>query len=233
MPPKNLDKDQYSKAEVAEMLRKQQEEVDDRIAAAELVAEMTDVEKAHYVTLEGTAKDEFLFMEKSQRAAVLRDAQDQDPVVYKAVDGTEYRKSAGEALIKMAKDRDNDRRELDDLKKAREEDRIAKMAETELQHLPGELSTRIALIKSVESIQDETERANAMAALKAQNAQMEQAFREHGTREGLHLVKGASAQLDQLAKKYAQDNPGTSYTDAYDQVSTANPELYAQAVNGQ
>lgn len=230
----DLKKEQYTKAEVAELIRKEAEEINEKVEVAELVAEMTDAEKSLYKSLSGEAKDEFLFMDSAQRADKVAKAQDSDPVVYTATDGTEYRKSAGEALISMAKGRDQDRKDLVELQKGRDEDRITKMAEVDLKYLPGELATRVALIKSVESITDETQRTAAMDALKAQNASMMKAMEEFGTSEGLTLVKGdAQEQLEGMAKTYQKDHPDVNSVDAYNKVAEANPDLYAKAVNGE
>lgn len=229
-----LDKDQYTKAEVEELIRKGTEESLEKAEVAELVAEMTDIEKNFYKTLDGDEKQEFLFMDTAERANKVKKSQDDDPVVYTATDGTEYRKSDGERLVKLAKKSDADSKNVADLQKTANESRITKMAEEELKFIPGELSTRVALIKAVELIPDATEREASMTALKAQNAQMAKAFNENGTREGLELLKGgAHGELEALAKKYQGDHPDVNSIDAYNKVAEANPDLYAKAVNGE
>ena len=189
--------------------------------------------------LDDDKRAEFLAKTLDERKVVLdkaiAKAQDNDPVVYTAADGTEYRKSDDSRLVKMAKDRDEDRKDLIKSNAVNENARLTKIAEDDLAHLPGDMATRVALIKSVESIPDEKQRSSAMDALKAQNSKLSPAFKTVGAGRAPEFDSvakdGAETKLDELAKVYATEK-GVNYYDAYDVVSKANPQLVATAIAG-
>lgn len=200
------------------------------------VAELNDVQKAHFAGLDEAAQDAFLAKSADDRQAevdaVAKAATEADPVEYTTMDGIELRKSAGAAMIAMAKSNDALRKQNDELAKNAADEAIRKRAETELAHLPGDVDARMALIKSVDAIEDETQREAAMNALKAQNEAMAKAFTTAG-HGGEAPANSATEQLDALAKKHQDDNPGTSFAKAYDAVleTAKGAELYAQSLN--
>jgi hypothetical protein len=229
-----------------------------RLAAAEAenatlkaVNEMTPEHRAHYDGIDKALDDDaataFLKADAKTRDAIVSKAkadadaetaksQGDDPVVFTSDDGTEYRKSDDPRLVKMAQDRDADRKESIRLQKAAEDADLTKRAEGDLASFPGDLAVRKAILKAVDGIKDDTVRVAAHDALKAQNAKMAPAFQTIGA-SGAPVQKsddaaGAEAQLDELAKKYQADNPGTDFYTAYEKVSEANPELLNKAVAG-
>ena len=236
MPKKTgvkLDKDQYSKSEVEDLITKNNEETNERLEIAELVAEMSDAEKDVYKSLEGEDKDNFLFASSEDRAAIVSKRQDDDPVVYTTTDGMEIRKSDGAKMLKMAKDNDATNKRVEDLHKAAEKTRLETYVKENLQHLPGDLDTRVEMVKAVEGIKDEKQRTAALDALKANNAKLAKAFTKSGTSEaGNTELEGAEAELDSLAKAYQKENPDVDYYTAYEKVAETNPELYQKAVAG-
>lgn len=227
-----LNKEQYSKAEVLEIIRESVEKSEEKAEVAELIAGMTDVEKSYLSTLSGDAKSEFIFADQSQRSVAIEKAHSDDPVVYTAKDGSEYRKSDDPRLIQMAKDRETDREELVKAKVARESDRLEKLAEGEYKHLAGDLETRKAIIKAAEGIADETVRKSALDSLKAQAEQLEKSTQTIGA-GGEFKTSDAQVELDNLAKKHQEAHPEVDYYDAYDIVATANPALHKRAVAGE
>lgn len=229
---KELDKETYTKAEAAELIREATEEVTEKAEVTAIIAEMSDVEKSYYNGLSDEAKGEFLYASAEDRGVAITKATEDDAVVYIAKNGDEYRKSDDPRLIKMAKERDADRAEM--LKRDIEIDnaRLTKLAETEYQNLAGDVETRVAIIKSVESIKDEEKRTAALTALKAQNAKLAKSFETvgHGGAPNLES-ENATKELDTLTKQYQKDHRVENYFDAYDVVAKANPELYNKAVN--
>lgn len=213
------------------------EDLQKQLARQTSVAELNDVQKAHFNGLKDeAAQDAFLAKSAEDRQAeveaIAKAATDADPVVYTTSAGLELRKSAGEALIAMAKSNDAIAKENAELKKNAANEAIRKRAETELGHLPGDVDTRMALIKSVDAIEDETQREAAMNALKAQNKAMAKAFTTAG-HGGQAPANSATEQLDALAKAHAEANPGMSFAKAYDAVleTPKGAELYAQSLN--
>ena len=231
--PDKLEKEQYTKTEVEELLRKQSDTLNERVEVAEMVAEMTDPEKAYYKSLDGEAQQEFLFMESAQRATVLKSVQDDNPVVYTATNGDEFRKKDDPRLVKMAREKDEDNARFKEMMLKREQEQFEKRAETELPNFPGTVKTRAAVLRAVETIKDEGTREEALKALKAQNARMSKALEEFGKRgTGQSMEEGESAFeiLDQRAKDLQKQNPKLTYADAFDQVSNADMELAKRAV---
>lgn len=240
MATKN-DKDQATGGEAA----KDNSELDALKAQIETLTAVNaltgDVRK-HY---DGLASDEdrkaFLAKSADDRKAevdeAIAKAADADPVIYKASDGSEYRKSDDPRLIAMAKQADEDR-------KARKaaEDRAAdadlRKRAADLEHIPGDEDTRVEMLKAIDAIPDETARDNALKALKAQNDAMASAFQERGHRSGTSTVveKGGEAgdaerELNELAEKRAKDD-NVTFEQAYAQVikSREGRQLYAKCV---
>ena len=106
-----------------------------------------------------------------------------DPVVYTADDGTEFRKSHDPLLVKMAQERDEDRRELAKMRDASETSELEKRA-GELTHLPGTIADKVEMLKAIDAIPNEEARTRSIEALKAQNESMSKAFETHGVHPG-------------------------------------------------
>ena len=229
--PKKLEKEQYTKAEVEELLRKQSEELNERVEVSEMVAEMTDAEKRHYNSLDGNAQNEFLFMDSSERATVLKGVEDSNPVIYTATNGSEYRKNDDPRLVQMAKDRDKERKDFLKMKQENEQAEFEKRAALELPNLPGEVKTHAAILKAVETL-----RGAALDTLKAHNARMGDTLREVGKRGTDYTPKlegadtSAHEELDKMTKELIKKNPELEYYAAYEKVATANPQLVQRAV---
>lgn len=212
------------------------EDLQKQLDRANAMAELTDAQKTHMKSLDQAGQDAFLAKTAAERQAeveaVAKNAADADPVVYKTMDGLELRKSAGEALIAMAKSNDALRKQNDELAKKAADADLRKRAETDLANLPGDVEVRMALLKSVDGIADETQRTAALNALKAQSAALKPAFETKG-HSGAPAVGSEDEQLDTMAKKYQADHPGTSYAKAMDAVlaTEAGAALYGKSVS--
>lgn len=226
-----LEELQKQKDQVAELTKK--------LESSTALAALTDVEKSFHSTLDDAAKAAFLAKSAEDRKSEVekfeKNRTDANPVIYTAEDGSEYRKNDDARLVQMAKDRDADRKKLIKMMADTADADIRKRAETDLANFPGTVATRAAILKQVEGIRDEKEREEAIKALKAQNARLGKSLETVGTQEGGTDPVGkseANAELDKKAKALAAEK-NISYYDAYDQVSKAEPELYAKAVTGQ
>lgn len=201
--------------------------------AAKAYAELTDAQKAYHAELDEAAAAEFLKLDAKAREAKVEKAQADDPVVYTAGDGTEYRKSDDERMIRLAKQADENAKLAKQQAEELEQERLAKRAAEELPNLPGETPVRAALLKAVDGIEDETTRKAAHEALKAGNAALAKALDTRGHGGGGGVQKGdadpddPSAQLDQKAAELAKAE-GISETDAYVKVleTPEGQELY-------
>ena len=198
------------------------------------LAEMNDAQKAHFEKLDDDGQSAFIAMSSDERQSAvdtaLEKAADEDPVVYTAEDGTEYRKSDDQRLVKMAKQSDEDRAAR---KKADEEianQRLRKSAEEDFKYLPGDVETRMELIKAAESISDKDKREAALKSLKGQNDAMKKAFETAGVDAG-QIEGSAVAKLDTLAKNYAKENKCTFHK-AYSEVckTPEGKDLYKESL---
>ena len=189
-------------------------------------------ERAHFDALPDDMRSTFLGKSAADRRAEIVAKNDADPVVYTTTDGVEIRKSAGEAMIAIAKSNDELRKANDSLVKAREQDALEKRADVELSHLPGDLQSRAALLKAAESIPDEKQRDTALAALKSQNNTAKGAYRTLGHGGGLGEPSSDEDSLDKMAKSIAEKE-GITYHQAYAKAITSpeGREIYAKSLD--
>jgi hypothetical protein len=201
-----------------------------RAEKAEKLAELTDVEKAHHSSLPESDREAFLKMDADARKAEINKAQEKDKVIYKADDGTEFRKSDDPRLVQMAKDRDEDRRIAKAEREKREVMELTKRAETELSNLPGDAPVKIAVLKAIDSITDEDTRKKATELLKAHNEAHGAAFVKRGTTQN-NDTGNVTGRLDAMAKKYAEDHK-VPFAKAYDEVlrTDEGKALYEQTL---
>ncbi len=183
-----------------------------RLEKSEAVGTLTDTQRAFYNAIEGDeAQATFLAKSADERNAEVEKTQGEDPVVYTSVEGEIFRKSDDSRLVTMAKDRDEDRRELVSERAARRNDSFTKRAETELANLPGDLTMKVSLLSVIEDLDEET-RKGATALLKAANDAVTGAFKEAGHRD-VSSSSDEEAQLHKLALAGVKD--GVSYAKSY------------------
>lgn len=238
------DKTQKNTGDVdVEAITAEKDKLAAQLVEANARGEMNDAQKAHFDGIDKALDDdkraEFLKASPAERQAVIDEiakrADEEDKVVFTAKDGTEYRKSDDPRLTAMAKQNDEQAETLKTATKRAEDADFTKRAETELNHLPGTIETRTALLKAAESIADEGERKSAVEALHAQNTAMGVAFENAGVQVTEEPTEdSAEGKLEVLAKKHAEDHKVT-YEAAYAAV-LETPEggtLYAKSVDGQ
>lgn len=203
-------------------------ELEKKLERSNAMAALTDAEKAFMKGLDETAQETFLKAKPEDRAKDLEKAKAEDPVVYTATDGREFRKSDDVRLVKMARNLDEER----DLSKRQREKaeglELRKRAVEEIPNLPGTEDTKVALLKSIDAIEDEEVRKAALESLHANNAEMAKAFERAGA-TGTRAPSGESAEgrLEALAKKRASDK-SIDFDKAYDEVLKTDEgrELY-------
>lgn len=189
--------------------------------------------RKHYDSLDtDEARDAFLAKDAGAQKLELEKAAGDDPVVYTTLDGIEIRKSAGEPVITALKNADEARRETAIEKAARQNLELEKRVNDELGNVGGELVGKKALLKAVDGIADETQRAAALSVLKSANkvAETSGIFEKRGTGATPSIEKGSpEGQLEELAKARASKD-GISFEKAYDAVLTTpeGAQLYAQ-----
>lgn len=205
-----------------------------RLAKAEKIAEFSDAERAFYKGLDEAGKTAFLAKSADDRAnAVKADAinkADQNPVIYTAGNGDTFRKNDDPRLIKMAKDRDEDRAELQKARDRATDLDLTKRAEG-LGNLGGTTDAKKALLKSLDGIADESVRKAATEILTSANSGLEGAFKKRGGGGGINDTDTPSAKLEKLAKAQKTANPALSDAQAMDAVlkTAEGVALYEQA----
>lgn len=170
--------------------------------------------RAYFDALPTGDQDGFLAKSGEARNREITMAKAADPVVYTTTAGQELRKSAGEFAIAQAKRADELQAELTKSKTETETATFAKRAADELGNLPGDEATKVAVLKAIAGITDETARTAAAALLKAGNDAMTGAFVKSGgtggdpkeITSGVIAKNDAEAKLDALVKKHSEDH---------------------------
>lgn len=198
-----------------------------RAELAEAVAGLPDGHRTFYRTLKGEAAEAFLRADPEIRDAEIRKAAEVNTIVYRAADGAEYRKNDDPRLVALAKRADEERAArvaAETLAKKAELEKRAK----ELAHIPGDLETRINLLKALETL-SEVDREKALSALKAQDAALAEAYRTVGTRQAPG-VSGPEEELEKRAREVAKAK-GISFEKAYSEVvrSPEGLELFSKS----
>ena len=210
-------------------LTKSVENLTANLAKASKFGSLNDIEKSFYATLD--EDNQALFLEKSgsERQEEITASTASDPVIYKSLDGSEFRKSDNPQLIISAKRADALEKRLNSALEKTENQEFSKRAENELCHLPGTLEEKIATLKAIEAIPNENLRKKSLDMIKANNSNMSKAFENHGITKA--EITNANSQLDNLAKKYAEDN-GVTFAKAYSSVvnTLEGQKLYEQTV---
>lgn len=204
------------------------------------VVALSPVHKAHFDTLDAAGQKAFVKSDDTERDALVAAAEiaraDADPVVYKADDGTEFRKSDDPRMVQIAKRADESERSL-----AKERARLVDMDLTkraeDFHFLKGDTDTRKALLSAVDGITDETVRAQVVETLKAANQTASPLFQTIGSAAGPAVEKSlggnsradAEAKLEEMVQDRLAKNGG-DYYEVYGQVSDENPELKKQAI---
>lgn len=212
-------------------------ELEKKLVRAEAIAELNDTEKAHFTGLDEMGKDDFLAKSSADRMTEIetinKAALDNDPVMYTTNDGLELRKSAGDAMISIAKSNDELREQNKALAKANADATYAKRAETELGNMPGSVDVRVALLKSIDAIKDEGQRGDVLTAIKAQNETFADTLKMEGHNDGEGDNGGLTAdqELDQMAATMATEK-GISKAAAFASVleTEKGAALYAKSV---
>lgn len=200
-----------------------------QLAESRAIAKLSDARKAFYAKLEGDAKPAFLAKSADAQDVDIAAAKVADDVVFKAADGTLYRKSDDPRLVQLAKQGDEDRATLAKERTARRDAEYAKRASDELSHLPGDEATKVALLKSIDEITDTGARTKALEILKATDGGIAEALKVRGVTAQAEGAATPHAKLEKLAREHAAKHSIT-FEKGYAAVLNTDEgrELYAQ-----
>src|SRR6185295_19532639 len=120
---------------------------------------------------------------KVDRAAEIEKAKNADPVIYTDSEGHDYHKSEAKAAA-LAKRADDMAKENATLKAAQVSTDLEKRCGDMFKHLKGDMPAKVAMLKAVEGITDETQRTAVLEMLKANDAGLGEAMKTLGTKAG-------------------------------------------------
>lgn len=197
-----------------------------RLARAEKIADLSDIEKAHFKRLSGMDQESFLAKSAADRSEMFK-------VVHTAVDGTQFTAQDDPRLIAMSKQGDTDRAAH---KKSLQE-ASAKLyvtrAETELSHLAGTVEQRATLLQAIDTIEKPEDREAILKSIKDYDVKQAPKFQRAGSggRKDPKVGGDPEAQLQEMADKIF-NNPDNELTaeQAYEQALTSveGQKLYAE-----
>lgn len=188
-----------------------------RAERAEAVLALPTEQRSHFDGLQTEGQGEFLAKSAEDRTEIVKAAAlakaDSNPVVYQAVDGTEFRKNDDTRLVAMAKRADENERALAAERGLAKRAAIEKRATEELSHLTGEVLAKADLLEAVESL-PEAKRAPVLAILKANDAGVAAAMTRQGTGGGTEASAGEDL-VAPLAKREQELDPKLTPQQAY------------------
>lgn len=192
--------------------KKDLEDLKKSLEDAQAVIALNSVQKAHYDALGDDDKAAFLKMDASGRETEISKAKEDNPVIYKSLDGLEFRKSDDDRLVAMAKSNDAKAKDLAksqaDARDARIEKRTA-----EFDQLPGKTEVKKSLVGAIMDIEDADLRKGAFQILKAANSANDGDFERAGALSKAD-VADADSKLEKMAKSYANEH-AVPYAQAY------------------
>lgn len=208
------------------------EKVKAELEVSKAFGQLNDEQREHHGKLGEEEASAFLKLSPEDRQSELDKAKASVNVVYKSAEGVEYTSADDPRLVASARSSDSSAKEVAIMKAFTKNAEYQKRAESELKNMPGEEPIKVALLKAVDTIEDDEVRKGALEIIKAGNSNLAKALSVRGTREGVDTdASNADEKLNIMAKKYQEDHPGTDFFDAYEKVGEANPELLTEAVN--
>ena len=194
-------------------------EMEARLTKAEILATLTDSEKVYLSGLTKSAAKKFLASD--ERDEIMQKSADSDPVVATTESGREIRKSQDPTgmLAELVLEKAKDKKKIKDLDDDNKKKDLEKRA-GELKTLPGTTGTKVAMLKALDSIEDEAVRKSALESLNANAAAKSADFDEVGETDASVEVSEGLDRLDELAKSIQEKTPGLSYEKAYVQAMT-------------
>ncbi len=191
------------------------------------IVALSATHRAHFDTIEKTEdQDSFLAKSLTAREDVVAEiskvaeaeAALNSETVYTATDGRVFTKSDSPLIVAAVIRADSLEKKVDQLEKRDADRDLAKRAEDELGNLPGTTATRTALLKSVEGIEDEGDRTEALKSLHAANEAAAVILTPLGTglSPTLQVDGSAADELTKLAKDAQRE--GETFEKAYSRV---------------
>lgn len=180
-----------------------------RADRAEKMAELTDEQKSFHKDLGESEQESFLQLDADGRQSEVDKSKADDPVVYKDLEGNEYRKSDDQRVVSAVKRADKAEKTATEERELRKDGELSKRA-AKLTFVKGKDEIKVALLKAIDGIEDEDLRKGALEIIEAANSGMKQAFEKRGTAFGTDPEAGdAEAKLEKMAEEYKKTHSVT------------------------
>lgn len=180
------------------------------IAKASSLAAMTDAQKTHYAKLSGDEAEAFLKADfKGREEAIAKAAaaaSEADPVVFTTKSGIPFRRSAGEAVIALAKQNDELRDTLSGVTKASQDSEAETLAKSWV-HMGKTAEEKLELARHIVALPP-VAKAAALEGIKAGAVAMAPLFKSFGAADG--STSTADSPLAKLEKLTAERMAKTS-----------------------
>lgn len=174
-----MSKNEPKTPETPEVTPEELAKVEQRAERAEQIVKLSPEQRAHYDGLKTDGQTEFLKSE--DKDAIVQNATEADPVEYTSDNGDTFRKSDDSRLVKMARERDVERRELAEERALRKSEDLLKRGSELLKSCNGTPEAKAALLGAIEGIKDEAMRKSALEIVQAKDAGLQKAFDTLGT----------------------------------------------------
>lgn len=200
----------------------------EELAKARAWGALSDAEKAHAEHLDTAGRDTFVAKSTTGRAEEIKES-----IAYTTEDGVVYYKRDDKRLIKMAQDRDTERKAAVADRDAREGLQLAKRAQELIPNLTGTEEAQVALMKAVAAMPDavrpeverilksaSTAQADSFAKVGSRNATPEQLTAEQKFDKGVQdYAKEKSVSVAVATREFAKSDTGRAlYKAAYETV---------------
>jgi hypothetical protein len=194
------------------------------------VLKMAPAIRKHFDGLAEDAQDAFIAKSDAERQAEVDAVDGNDPVVHKCLDGTEIRKSAGPAMLAMAKRADNLSKEIGALRETSAGDAIEKRARTEFGNVA--LAEATDMLKAASEVGEDSVAGKAiLKTLATMNKGRDTLFKSLGTTEAPGVtgdIKKARQDFDSEVSKVAREDK-IGMADAMSKVRNERPDLFEAA----
>lgn len=215
-------------------LQKRVEAAEARALKAEAITKLAPTHREHFEGLAESERDAFLKLDEPGRDAIVKNAADADPIIYTLSDGTTFRKSE-EKYANIAKRLE----EQEKVAKAAQEQatvaRLEKRAADELGNLTGSPIAKVALLRVIDGIGDESLRKDVAAIVKAANEIHSGLFKNRGfgaTEKSDTDDVDAYSQLEKIADGYMQKDGELDRETALELARQDRPDLFQKSVMG-
>lgn len=221
-----LTKAQSEVKELTEKMEKSAADSEEAVAKAS----MSDAEKQYMAGLSGAKKMEFMRATAAERKSMMSKAAEDDPVVYKGADGTEFRKSDDQRLVAMAKRNDDlEKRNAEEVEKRLVAEFEKKADEEPYKVLKGDVSERSRALRAISAIEDEAVRKTVTDWIETCGKLMAKSFETVGhqdekvrkTAEDFNKRVSEVMKRDSISRARAMSKAAKEYPEEYEAYQAA------------